>query len=298
MIVISAGKARASQLPINQRRRIETLLGRAKTAAQKEAIVAAVAWGHPISALNRFAQAIRSQADTDEQLRLVSHHGGGPALAQVFAMSCVAATVQAFRGELDPLYAWATKKANERLSEVDHDDPYRINGGAAHEQELIMRNAGRRTFSLATGGGAGIELAVGLRWLNGVIPMPWTIHGGSRWKLLRKVDALLDAGIPVPATFRNKRSGHTMLIVPESSNTPSGTARQTYLVADPWTARTYAVSTRELLRAGLLIGPKWQGQPTYRLDQIAAVDLPREGHMGLRFLKSLTDGIRDILHRR
>jgi hypothetical protein len=146
-VIGSAQQQRADALkaklsPADQKT-FQRLVDSAGSPTAGQYLLKGLAAGHGVEALEAFAAKIAGKNDTWLQDNLhLTGNSQGKGVKQQWSMSCNATTVEAVRGELDPLYALQLHEENPHLTERDDDDGGRLNPKLAGDQKALLETRG------------------------------------------------------------------------------------------------------------------------------------------------------------
>jgi len=231
-------------------KRVSDLLDQAK-GPEKAYLTKALASGRTAAELVAFQARIagKDHAWMENNLHLVgSTHGRG--VKQQWESSCVPTTVEAMRGELDPLYALCMNESNPALTRADDTDATRLNPElAADQKRKLVRGGGVATNRDTPGSGMGFDqiladqagatgLAFTERWVG-----PSAQGGQTVDQVLGEMDTSLKSGLPVPMriTTPGTKGGHAVLCTGFDKGPP-----RRYSIHDPWEGKTVIVTEDDI----------------------------------------------------
>jgi len=166
------------------------LLGRAKSPDEAAYIKKALAAGHSLEEVEKFADQIRGKPPQwlHDNLRPSSDVNGGPGLAQQWSCSCAPTTAEVVRGQMDPIYTLTVRGTNTDITKPDpkpivYDpkdpkgsvvDPYmrvkngekRGNYNVGDEQEKILEKNGGKAVERNKEGGEGMPTDTALNTMT------------------------------------------------------------------------------------------------------------------------------------
>lgn len=215
------------------------LLSGAMSTDEEDYLHKALAAGRTVAEIEAFAARIQGKdsAWLREHLTLTGSSSGG-GMRQQFDNSCGVTTVQALRGEIDPIYALKMRDENPDMDKVDAD-PNKYNPRLAAEQRAMLEHPyyGSRPDGWGTVSPAhplvddGVDSAArheiddllnmlapstGLRY----VPMEvgYDIEVGP---VLDDIEIRLRKGLPVPISVGDEETcGHALLLIGLTSDTP------------------------------------------------------------------------------
>jgi hypothetical protein len=253
------------------------LADRAASALERAFLFKALGANTPLAALSTFADAIRGWPATTllGQLSLsdaIVDDRAQTGLIQQFNGSCVITTAELLRGEVDPVYALATRTANPALHQVDEHDAFKDNPALAKDQgEELDRAGGYPTPRIQ--GGVGIKQTAidavydaradqtGYRFtLTSVGDRPELTTDG----VLDLLAAQLRQGIPTPVLVGDGLSAkrHAMLAL-EVVGEGDG---QAFRFHDPWSGNTLDLTRAQFRSSSAPLGD---------FDRLGAIHLAR-----------------------
>lgn len=232
-----AQKARAS-LGFLDSMIFDSLLNSTASREEEDYLHKALAAGRTVAEIEAFAARIHGKdpAWLRDHLTLTGTSSGG-GMRQQFENSCSVTTVQALRGEIDPIYALKLRDENPDMDKVD-SDPYKYNPRLAAEQRALLEHPyyGNRTdgwgsvspaqaFTDDDESAARHEIddlldmlapSTGLRY----VPMEvgYDIEVGP---VLDDIEKRLSKGLPVPISVGDEEAcGHALLLIGLTNDTP------------------------------------------------------------------------------
>jgi hypothetical protein len=220
----------------------------------------ALAAGNTLDDLEWFRGAIQGQ--DEDWLRANATLIGEAPLVQSFTDSCVPTVAQALQGELDPVYALRHRLAGS-VSEVDEEDPERVNARVSGEQRRMLEGQGGVAVPRAQKGGRGVPSNKGYEWLadgagdDAGIDYQLQDTRGDPEAALEVLDRNLTWGIPTPTGVGSQRAGHALLAVERRGEGEDAE----YLIYDPWLGGLQWVD-RATIRSGRVAGdnPNFTGE--------------------------------------
>lgn len=238
----------------------------------------ALAAGRTMAEIQQFFDEIHGQDATwmQDNLKLTGDSSGG-GIRQQFENTCNVTTVQALRGELDPIYALQVHKANPDMHLVDEDNPYLHNPSLAREQQELLETGyegakadehgevieARPLDDEESEGRSIDDLLTGLMSTTGFRFEPLDLEetGISAGDVLDQIDQYLRAGVPIPIVVGDVEGDYHQLLLTGLSDGPP----LTYTIHEP-TEGQILTRTREQFETGQL------GIGTF--DTLTDVELP------------------------
>ena len=207
-------------------------------------------------------------------LRLTSS-STGTGVEQQWHDSCNATTVEAVKGQMDPLYALKMHEENPTLDQANLTDAKK-NPKLAADQKAMLESSYSGSLGKMSGGTAKPRSTAGTgRWADDLlnknsdstgVTYSTKILGGSTnvATAMTAIDNGLSKGQPVPivigdGTAKNS-TAHYVLVTGSDQGTP-----KSYTIHDPWTGTT-VVRTEAQLKNGTLNIAGW--------NQIGAYEEP------------------------
>jgi hypothetical protein len=138
--------------------KVGELLEKAKPEEMKY-LQKALASSHSAAELDAFYKAIagKDKAWMDANLHVVGD-SKGQGIKQQWECSCGPTTIQAMKGELDPIYALKLRTENPHLTEAKDDDATALNPNMAAEQKsILVGHGGIATNRDTTGQGMSVR---------------------------------------------------------------------------------------------------------------------------------------------
>lgn len=139
----SAQKKRADKrlknLSKEEREKFTKLTDAAKSPVEKDQLTKALACNYSIEDIEKFAKKINGKDDKWIQNNLkLTGSTDGKGVKQQWSHSCNATTVQAIRGQLDPIYALKLHEENTDITDADGQDATKKNAKLAAEQKTML----------------------------------------------------------------------------------------------------------------------------------------------------------------
>jgi hypothetical protein len=215
--------------------RVRALFTQAKSRDEKGYLLKAIAVGHDVDRLEKFAGQIRGKSKTWLRDNLsLANSSKNQGVKQLWNDSCGPATAMALFGELDPVFAL-------RYHQADGGDIQK----KLLEKPYLSGDKGGRAVPRGDKGGSGRWIedlvndenkATGLTYGYKFIKDDYTID-----KALNDLDAALAQGVPVPVIAKSKTTSHYVLAL-WSKKQPS---QSLYVLHDPWTGQTVVRSATQ-----------------------------------------------------
>jgi len=271
---VSAAR-KAASLPPADRAQFQDVVDRAGSNTERAFIYKALAAGHPVPEVVKFADGIRGLSD----LQLLHDYtlSGATSLednfqsgiAQQHPSSCVPTVAQALRGEADPIYAHQVRSQNPDVHQRLRPG---ANQAAAREQEDLLEQVGNGHVGTPATPDAPVatpDVGVSRTKIDAVLNSVSQQTGltytsqqlepnersvDAQEKMLDRMATQLQRGIPTPFEMRTRddTQGHQALAIAVEG---SGDA-QRFLVHDPGTGNT-AWLTRQEFEWGTSSFDKW-----------------------------------------
>ncbi len=240
--------AALKKMPAADQEKVKALLDGAKSEAEKQYLLKGVASGHSVAELQEFAKKIDGKDPTWLQDNLsLTGSSTGTGVKQQWHMSCNATTVEAVKGQMDPLYALKMHEENPDLDKADDSDATKLNPKMAEDQKKMLESQG----GVATprqGGGTGIPLDDLLNEQSGDIGLKFDIQSTDGDEAmttgLNDAQKELEKGTPVPVRVADDNGGHFVLMTGVDPGPP-----RRYSFHDPWEGKSL-VFTDEQLKSG------------------------------------------------
>ncbi|MCO4747056.1 MAG: LysM peptidoglycan-binding domain-containing protein [Proteobacteria bacterium] len=198
-----------------------------------------------------------------DNLTLSDPRATGGGVTQQFSHTCGVTTVQAIRGDYDPVYALRTRNANPDINAVDSSDANATNPSLAQEQQTMTETAyGGTTFGAHAGVGADRDniAAGGGRWvddhlnsLSDVTGLTYaTTTDPPAATVVATLTSALDSGMETPIVIGNGPGQYThYVLVTETELKDDGTRR--FRIHDPWSGDTMWRTDQDILNGNLNI---------------------------------------------
>jgi hypothetical protein len=262
---VRAAKA-AEALSPKDRTAFNSLVSSAASPEEKAFIYKALGAGYDLADVQSFAKSIQgwSADKLIHTLNLADDTGADDkvqnGVKQQFDASCTATTVQAVRGEMDPIYALQVRTQNKDINSVDDSNPDAVNSALAAEQRHLLQDigGGKATPRNDTSGYG--------TWKIPEMLATESSHTGFNYTRVQitpctdpqqlntamdNIAAQVSKGIPTPLIIGSPPdpSGHCILAMAVEG---TGADRQ-FLVHDPWAGTTSWLSSSTILQGQLNI---------------------------------------------
>ena len=250
------------------------LLGKTKSTAEGEYLKKAMAAGHSVDEVTKFADQIRGKSAQwlDQNLRLTGNKNGADGLSQQWKDSCGPTVAQVMRGEMDPIYSLNMRNANTDIHAVDPRPNASVwekilgpvfgkpagNSSTASEQKAILENANPANPGIGVErgqtGGRGMPLTDALPWMMEQTGLTYTgmqvTTDAGLTTELGKLDANLGRGIPgaIRISSSDSASGGHFVAVTGVFHTPE----KTYVMHDPGAGKTVYVKASDLEKGNII----------------------------------------------
>jgi hypothetical protein len=225
--------------------KVGALLEKAKP-EEKKYLQKALASNHSAAELDSFYKQIagKDKAWMDVNLHVVGD-STGKGIKQQWECSCGPTTIQAMKGELDPIYALKLRTENPHLTEAKDSDATALNPNMAGEQKSILVGHGGIATNRDTQG-QGIALDGALNDQKGVTGLKFDVESVPDDKVdarLAELDSALSGGLPVPIRVSSPgaNGGHFVLVVGEEKGPP-----RVYSIHDPWDGKIIKASEADI----------------------------------------------------
>lgn len=195
----------------------------------------------------------------------------GTGVQQQWHHSCNATTVQAVRGQMDPVYALQVHEENPNFGKVDDIDATKENPTLAQQQKDMLTSeysgptAGKHT-GVAVGRG---QAGGGGRWADDLLNNQ-SGTTGVQYSTTKNpanpvtlIDDGLKTGAPVPIVIGNGPGQYTHYVVVTGSDPGPP---KTYTIHDPWSGKTVQRSESDLKNGTINLAGS---------NQVTAVEVPK-----------------------
>jgi hypothetical protein len=250
---------------------VKKLTDGAKSEPEKQFLLKGVAAGHSVKELQDFAKKIQGKDAKWMQDNLsLTGSSTGTGVKQQWHDSCNATTVEAVKGQMDPLYALKMHEENASLDQADNADGKKLNPKLAAEQKALLES----DYKGQGGGVAANRSSSGTgRWaddlLNNVSDSTGTSYttqkmGGSNTvtTAMKSIDDGVSKGQPVPIVIGNSPSNyqHYVLVTGMEQGPP-----KRYTIHDPWSGTTVVRTDAQITSGAINIA---------NCNQISAIEAP------------------------
>lgn len=275
--ILSAQAAKRAEekfenLSLVDKRTLNQALNAAKSDDERAYILKAFAAGHGADDCSAFATKIRGQSKQWMQNNLqLTGNTSGKGVQQQWSHSCNATTVQAVRGQMDPIYALQVHEDNPNFDKVDGSDATKENPNLAQDQQdMLTSQYSGPTAGPHSGVAVGRDQAGGQgRWADDLLNNMQDTTGVEYTTTKDPanptdlIDNGLDTGAPVPIVIGNGNGQYThYVLVTGSSDGPP----KTYTIHDPWTGNTVTRTEDEVKDGTMNIAGS---------NQVTAVEVPK-----------------------
>lgn len=234
--------AKLKKLPPEDQKKVQALLDGAKSEKEKGYLTKGLAAGHSAEELAAFAKKIEGKDETwlNDNLRLVGD-SKGKGIEQQWSYSCGPTTVEAIKGELDPLYALKVREENPDFQRADNADGTKKNPKLAQDQKRMLEDGGGIATSRDDPEGKGSGL-VFQTLLNKQTDSTGLVYGAKKLGADVTVEEALNTmrdgvkkGVPVPITVGDASQpyAHAALVTGVADGPP-----RTFTIHDPYYGRT------------------------------------------------------------
>jgi hypothetical protein len=256
---------------------VQKLMDTAKSEPEKQFLLKGVAAGHSVKELQDFAKKIQGKNAKWMQDNLsLTGSSSGTGVKQQWKMSCNATTVEAVRGQMDPIYALKMHEDNPTLDQVDNADATKMNPKLAADQKSMLETGYSGAATIYKGGGVATSrggTGGAGRWaddlLNGISDSTGTTYttqkiGGTNTvaNAVKTIDDGVSKGQPVPIVIGNSPTNyqHYVLVTGMEKGPP-----KRYTIHDPWTGTTVVRTDAQITSGALNVA---------NCNQISAVEAP------------------------
>ena len=234
--------AKMKALPPEDQAKVQALLDGAKSDKEKQYLTKGLAAGHTPAELEEFAKKINGKDDTwlNDHLRLVGD-SKGKGIEQQWSYSCGPTTVEAIKGELDPLYAMKVREENPNFESADDADGLKMNPKMAQDQKDMLKGgkgvATSRNDPDKEGSGLVFKTllnkqtdSTGLVYDSKVLGKDTTVDDA-----LNTMQDGVSKGVPVPITVGDAKQpyAHAALVTAVDKGPP-----RTFTIHDPYYGKT------------------------------------------------------------
>jgi hypothetical protein len=250
-----AGRAAALEQKLSEedKKKYKALLD-AATPATKDYLTKGLAANHSVAELEDFAKKIAGKDAKWLQDNLsLTGSSEGTGVKQQWHDSCGPTTLEAVRGELDPLYALQMHEDSPKLDAVNPSKATEINPKLAEDQRKILTDAKGIAVDRDKGGGRGMWIAEPLNKLSASTGLTYQRKkmgetGATVDDAVNTLNAATAAGEPVPIAIGANATNYQHYVLVTGSD--PGPPRY-YSIHDPWSGTT-VVRSEDQLRNGKL----------------------------------------------
>jgi hypothetical protein len=275
-ILNSAAADRAANkyknLSAEDKDRLDEVLGEAKSDEERAYIMKAFAACHTPDECGAFADKIRGKDAKWMQDNLqLTGSSKGTGVQQQWSHSCNATTVEAVRGQMDPVYALGVHEDNPNMGKVDGLDATKENPKLAKEQsDMLTSEYSGPTSGKHSGVAVGRDLPGGSgRWADDLLNKQKDSTGVEYTTIkdpadpVGTIDAGLQTGAPVPIVIGNGPGQYThyVLVTGSQAGPP-----KTYTIHDPWEGKTVQRSEDDIKNGKIDLANS---------NQVTAVESPK-----------------------
>lgn len=279
-VIGSAQKKRADdrykKLSKEEKTKYDGLKKAAKSDKEKDYLDKALASQYSVADIEKFAKKINGKDAKwmQDNLKLTGN-SKGKGVKQQWSHSCNATTVQAIRGQLDPIYALKLHEENTDITDADDSDGTKKNAKLADEQKKMLESKYGGTGHAGTAAARDDAASGSGRWADDLMNDISDVTGveysnkrvdGSTYKVedaIKDIEKGLKVGHPVPIVIGNGpgQFTHYVLVTGFSEGPPKG-----WEIHDPWDGVTVHRSMADI-KGGKI---KLAGS-----NQITALDEPK-----------------------
>lgn len=239
-------KEKLEALSADDRKKFEKLTETCSNQKEKDYLHKALASNHSVAEIEAFAKKIRGKDEKwmKDNLSLTGS-SSGTGVKQQWSHSCNATTVQAVKGQLDPLYALKLHEENKDVSAADGSDATKKNPKLAAEQKKMLESEysgtthGKHSGTAAARDGSGgsgrwaddllndMSAVTGVKYANKLVD-------DSTYKVsdaMSDVEKGAKAGHPVPIVIGGSVGdyAHYVLVTGYLKGPPAS-----WVIHDPW----------------------------------------------------------------
>jgi hypothetical protein len=240
---------------------VQKLMDSAKSEPEKQYLLKGVAAGHSVKELQDFAKKIQGKDATWMRDNLsLTGSSKGTGVEQQWSQSCNATTVEAVRGQMDPIYALKMHEDNPNLDQADNTSGTKVNPNLAADQKAMLESQYKGSVSGGSAGQAAPRSGGGSgRWADDLlnnnsdstgISYSTKQLGGTTTvaTAMTTIDNGVSKGQPVPIVIGNSSSDyrHYVLVTGSDVGPP-----KSYTIHDPASGTT-VVRTEAQLKNGTL----------------------------------------------
>ncbi len=253
------------KLSPDDKAKYQGLLDSAKNDQEKQYLTKALASGHSVSDIAAFQQKIAGKDAKWMQDNLsLTGSSEGTGVQQQWSHSCNATTVEAVKGELDPIYALKMHDDNPNMDEVDDSKPTADNPNLAADQKAMLTSTytgrvadARGSSGVAAARDKGAQGAG--RWADDLLNQNKDVtgvsyetkqigNGASVDDAMTSIDSNVAQGTSVPLVIGNCTGQYThyVLVTATDPGPP-----KTYSIHDPYSGET-KIRTEAQMKQGKL----------------------------------------------
>jgi hypothetical protein len=254
------------KMSADDQKAVQKVVDEAKSEPEKQFILKGLAAGHSVAELKEFARKIQGKdsAWLRDNLSLTSS-STGTGVKQQWSMSCNATTVQAVKGQMDPLYALKLHEESPKLDQADDLDATKTNPKLAEEQKKMLTSqykggkggdAQARKSGVAADGRWADDLLNNNSDVTGVTYSTKTIGAGTTVDdAIKSIDAGTSKGQPVPIVIGDGGANSTAHYVLVTGQDPGPPKR--YTIHDPDSGKTEVRTEAQIKSGAINMGGGW-----------------------------------------
>ena len=267
-ILGTAQSARAAalldKLPPADKAKYQAAQDAAKSDSEKQYLTKSLAAGHSVAEIEAFQKQIagKDAAWMKDNLSLTGS-STGKGVQQQWSHSCNATTVEAVKGEMDPMYALKVHQDNPNFGKVDNADGAKDNPNLAADQKAMLTSTYHGAAAVDHAGVAAsrdnpAKQGRG-RWADDLLNKNQDVtgvkyenkqigHGATVDDAVSSIDSSVSTGTPVPIVIGNgpDKFTHYVLVTASDAGPPP-----TYSIHDPASGET-KIRTLDQMKQGKL----------------------------------------------
>ncbi len=226
---------------------------------EKGYLTKSLAAGHSVAEIGAFAAKIKGKNDKWLQDNLsLTGSSSGSGVQQQWSHSCNATTVEAVKGELDPIYALKMHEDNPNMGKVDNADATKKNPNLAADQKAMLEStyhgsaagehagvAASRDNAGGTGSGRwASDLLDGMKDITGLTYETKKVGKDvTTDEVITSIEENTAKGNPVPIVIGNKQADYTHYVLVTA--TDPGPPRL-FSIHDPWSGKTVTRTEKQM----------------------------------------------------
>lgn len=249
---------RLRKLSAEDRKKVEALVKDSKSAKEKDYLYKALATEHSVAELEAFAKKIRGKDEQwlKDNLSLTGS-SKGTGVKQQWSHSCNATTVQAVKGQFDPIYALKVREENTNVAKANDADATKLNAKLAAEQKKMLESnySGDLGAHKGVAANRGESAKGGGRWADDLLNDMSAATGveyknkqidDKKYKVsdaMRDVERGAKKGTPVPIVIGGSVGdfAHYVLVTGYLKGPPTA-----WVIHDPWDGVTVQRTTSDV----------------------------------------------------